>query len=259
MVKTLLSHPLTRGLDIDDPQTTHLRRQIIQKKGFLRQIYQEWYRAIARDIPDGEQPVLELGSGAGFLSEFIPGLITSEVFACPDIHVVLDGQQLPFRDEALRGIVMTNVLHHVPEPRRFLREAAQCIHRGGVVVMLEPWVSPWSRLVYTRLHHEPLLPDVPTWEIDQQGGPLSAANMALPWIIFQRDRALFEQQFPMWHIQRIEPGMPFRYLVSGGVSLRSLVPSWSFGAWEGLERVLLPWMEWWAMFAKIVLVKKHLP
>lgn len=256
MVKTLLSHPLTRGRDIDDPQTTHLRRQIIQEKGFLRQIYQEWYRAIAREIPPGERPVLELGSGAGFLSECIPRLITSELFPCPGVGAVLDGQQLPFGSETLRGIVMTNVLHHVPEPRRFLTEATRCIHSGGVVVMLEPWVSPWSRLVYTRLHHEPLLPDAPAWELDQEGGgPLSAANMALPWIIFRRDRAIFEQQFPMWHIRLVEPCMPFRYLVSGGVSLRSLMPSWSSGAWEGLERALTPWMEWWAMFAKIVLVK----
>jgi hypothetical protein len=46
MLKSLLAHPLTSGLDIDDPQTTHLRQQIIQGKGFIQQIDQAWYRAI---------------------------------------------------------------------------------------------------------------------------------------------------------------------------------------------------------------------
>lgn len=67
------AHPLTRGLSIDDPGTTSIRRRIIQEKLCLRQIYEEWYSAIVRAIPPGERPVVELGSGAGFLSDFIPG------------------------------------------------------------------------------------------------------------------------------------------------------------------------------------------
>jgi hypothetical protein len=35
----------TSGLNIDDPHTTQVRLRIIQQKKFLRQIYQEWYRA----------------------------------------------------------------------------------------------------------------------------------------------------------------------------------------------------------------------
>src|SRR5918996_1970860 len=95
MVKALLAHPLTRGLDIDDPRTTHLRRQIIQEKSFLRQIYEEWYRAIIAALPGGEGAVLELGSGGGFMSHFVPDLITSELFYCSNIRVVIDGLRLP--------------------------------------------------------------------------------------------------------------------------------------------------------------------
>jgi hypothetical protein len=46
-----LEHPLLQGLDIDDPRTTFLRRQIIQGKPFLRKIYEEWYLKIAEAIP----------------------------------------------------------------------------------------------------------------------------------------------------------------------------------------------------------------
>ena len=45
--------------------------------------------------------------------------------------------------------------------------------------------------------------------------------------------------------------MPLRYLLSGGVSMRSLMPGWSFGPWKAFERLLSPWMSYLAMFAFI--------
>src|SRR6476646_7772836 len=120
-----LAHPLTRGLDIDDPRTTHLRRQILAEKRFLHRIYEEWYTSLAASLPAGEGAVLELGAGAGFLSDYVPGLVRSEVFLVPGVDVVLDGQDLPFPAGALRGIVMPHVLHHLPHPLRFFAEAAR--------------------------------------------------------------------------------------------------------------------------------------
>ena len=254
MFKAWLAHPLTRGLDINDPSVTHLRRRIIQEKPLLRKIYQEWYAMIVAALPQGHEPILELGSGAGFMREIIPDLITTEIFYCPNIDAIVDGQCLPFADRSLRGMVMTDVLHHIPQPRRFFAEATRCVHPGGVIVMIEPWVTPWSRWIYTKLHHEPFHPHAQAWEFPTTG-PLSGANGALPWIIFERDRAQFEQEFPQWHLQVIKPFMPFRYLISGGVSMRSLIPGWTFGSWRQLEQVFQPWMKSWAMFAQIVLRK----
>ena len=158
LFKEWLAHPLTRGLALDDPRTTERRRAIIQTKPFLRHLYEDWYAALARAVPEGVEPVLEIGSGAGFLGEFIPGLITSEVFACPGISLVLDAKRLPFGTGALRGIVLTDVLHHIAHPRAFFAEAARCVRPGGVVAMIEPWITPWSRLIYRHLHFEPFQP-----------------------------------------------------------------------------------------------------
>jgi SAM-dependent methyltransferase len=250
-----LSHPLTRGLAIDDPRTTELRRRIIREKPFLRRIYIEWYKFIAAAIPAGAEPVLELGSGAGFLDQYVGDLITSEVFPCPGVKMVLDGRRLPFCDGGLRAIVMTDVLHHIPQPRLFLSEAARCVRPGGVVVAVEPWVTPWSRWVYTRFHHEPFDPHSAAWEFPLSG-PLSGANGAMPWIIFHRDRARFEQEFPQWQIRSIRPCMPLRYLLSGGVSLRSLMPGFTFSFWRLVETILDPRRDSLAMFAQITLIRR---
>ena len=258
MIKTFkhwLQHPLTSELDIDDPKTTELRRIIIQEKTILRMIYEEWYKWIVDSFPAGKEPILELGSGAGFLNQLAPKLITSEVFLCPNIQIVLDGHYLPLREHSLRGIVMTDVLHHLSHTPVFFREASRCIKKGGAIIFVEPWCTTWSKMIYTKLHHEPFAPNVKEWDFPSTGA-LSGANGALPWIIFQRDRSRFEQEFPEWQITSIEPIIPFRYLVSGGVSLRSFMPGWTYPFWMWLERSMKPWSKHLAMFAKIILTKQ---
>lgn len=248
----LLAHRLTRDLPLDDPRTTLARRRVLHEKVLLRGVYEDWYRALAAALPPFEGRVLELGAGAGFLDEHLPDLVRSEVFWLPGIDVVLDGLALPFGDGALRAIAMTNVLHHLPSVDRFFTDAARCVRPGGTVAMIEPWSTPWSRLVYRRLHHEPFDPDAVAWQAAGDG-PLSRANGALPWILFVRDRERFAKRHPEWLLRRIEPMMPLRYLIAGGVSLRNLVPGLTAPLWRGIEALLAPWRRHLAMFALVVL------
>lgn len=254
MLKKLLVEPSTRGVDIDNPRICQLRQRIVQKKSFLRQVYKQWYSAIAAVLPEGEGAILEFGCGPGFLKDFVSGLVTSDLFCFPGVDVVMDAEGMSLADGSLRGIVMIDVLHHLSQPRLFFAEAVRCLRPAGVLVMVEPWVTPWSRLVYGRLHHEAFQPLARTWELPNKRA-LSSANTALAWIIFERDRAQFEGEFPELEIRFIEPSMPLLYLVSGGVSLRSLMPGRLFWLWRGIENCLRPWMRTWAMFAQITLVR----
>jgi SAM-dependent methyltransferase len=195
-----------------------------------------------------------LGSGAGFFREVAPNLITSEVFSTPGADQIVDARQLPFSQDELDGIVMTDVFHHIPDVARFFREAARCIKAGGQVLMIEPWNTPWSRWVYRRLHSEPFEPDG-GWILPATG-PLSGANGALPWILFERDRERFQREFPEWRIDSIELLMPFSYLLSGGVSLRALAPGWAYRPIRWIENKLN--QKRWAMFALIKLGKRGL-
>jgi hypothetical protein len=81
---------------------------------------------------------LELGSGAGFLAEMIPDLITSEVFWCEHIRLMIAGQRLALRAARLRALVMTNVLYHMPDARVYFAEAARCARLDGVMALIEP-------------------------------------------------------------------------------------------------------------------------
>lgn len=250
-----LDHPLTRGVDLDDPGTTLLRRRILRGKGLLRDVYRDWYRRLLAALPPPPGAVLELGAGAGFLEELLPEVVRSEVFPTPGLDVALDGLQLPFAGRSLRAVLMTNVLHHLPRPGRFLEEAARCVHPGGVVAMVEPWNTAWSRWVYGRLHHELFDPRAVEWEATGSG-PLSRANGALAWILFARDTDRLRGNHPEWRLRQVEPFMPFRYLAAGGISRRSLAPAASAPLWRALEAGLWPLRRRLAMFACIVLERR---
>ena len=255
LVHRWLAHPLTRDLHPDDPKTTRIRRQIVQSKPFLRKIYLEWYRKLLDAIPDVEGEILELGSGAGFFRDLCPVAITSEVFPSPGVRAVVDARNLPFKDGTLRSIVMNDVMHHSPDVGRFFAEAQRTLVPGGRLLMIEPWVSPWSRFIYTRFHSEPFRPEATEWDFPSTG-PLSGANGAIPWIVFVRDLQRFRALFPGLQLARIEPFMPLRYLLSGGVSMRALAPGWSFGLCRGLENLLAPWTNHIAMFAFIAVERR---
>ena len=140
-----------------------LHRRLTLGKPFLRRIYNDWYAWLAGSLPEGEGRVLELGSGGGFLKDQLLETIASDIVPSNHVNVVLDGQSLPFATDTLRGIAMTNVLHHIPDVRLFLEEAGRCVRPGGVVLMIEPWYTRWSRFVYGTLHHEEMRADAADW------------------------------------------------------------------------------------------------
>ena len=257
MLKKLFRHPLTRGLEPDDPRTTELRRRIIREKKFLSRIYEEWYNDLITVIPSPTLcpgQVLELGSGGGFLKELLPECITSEVFSCDGVDMVLDARNLPFVDGSLRAILMVDVFHHIPNVAVFLREAERTLAPGGVVAMWETWNTPWSRLIFTHLHPEPFKPEAVDWSFPASG-PLSCSNQALPWMVFERDRTRFAREFPGLQMEKLRLDYPFSYLASGGVSMRALVPECLFAFTRMLERGLSFFRNQLALFALIVLTR----
>jgi SAM-dependent methyltransferase len=241
--------------ELDDARTTLLHRQIILNKPFLKKIYEHWYRIFVKQsalLPPG--PLLEIGSGGGFIQEVMPGVITSDILSLEHCDKCFSADKLPFQNDELSGIFMINVFHHLPKPADFLKEANRTLKSNARIVMIEPANSIWGRFIYRNFHHEPFEPKA-GWEIDSTG-PLSGANGALPWIIFERDKSLFEKQFPGLELQSIKFEMPFMYLVSGGVSRRALVPLWAFNFIRGAEKLLSPVSKYLSMFQVIVIRKK---
>jgi SAM-dependent methyltransferase len=256
-LRAVLGHPLARGIDdLDSPEATAVHARLIREKGLLRRLYASYYAAfeaaIDRAPPGGI--VLEIGSGGGFYREMRPGLVSLDLRAGADVDVRASALSLPFRDGSVRAVVMLNVLHHLPDPRRFFRECARVLAPGGRVCMVEPTVTWLSRRLVRPLHHEPWEEAAP-WELPA-GGPMSAANMAMPWAIFVRDRPVYEGEFRDLQVDRLRPHTVLLYLLSGGVSMRSLVPGFLFAPLVWIERALGPLGRSLASMMTIELVRR---
>ncbi|HXC06170.1 MAG TPA: class I SAM-dependent methyltransferase [Bacteroidia bacterium] len=243
-----------QAFHLDDPRATLAHKDIILRKPFLKKVYGEWYatfKAVADQYPNGK--LLEIGSGGGFLKELIPNVITSDILPLECCEMVFSAEEMPFADNELQAIFMLNVFHHIPKPWMFLKEAQRVLAKGGKVVMTEPANSNFSRFIYQKFHHEPFVPEG-GWEIESSG-PLSGSNQALPYIYFERDKEKLAKEFPSLRINKLEYHTPLRYLLSGGVSMRALVPSWSFGFFRGVEHLFSPFSRKTGMFVTIELEK----
>ena len=121
------------GLDLDASGRAGAHRKLIETKPFLRRVYAEWGEWLSHlDPRRGPAPSSSWGSEpadcsrTAFAAASAPTLVYSD-----SLDLVLDGQRLPFAGGVLRGIAMTNVFHHLPEPRRFLAEAARAASGPG--------------------------------------------------------------------------------------------------------------------------------
>jgi len=240
--------------DLDDPATTLLHAGIIRKKGFLKKLYRDFYKIFKKAIPGDAQSKLlvELGSGGGFIKEIIPGVVTSDVLDLPNVDKHFSALTMPFGDNTVDAFFMIDVLHHMSEPRVFFGELERCLKIGGKAVMVEPANTLWASFIFRNFHHEPFDPGA-GWGLEDDGDALSRANSAIPWIIFCRDRQKFEKDFPTLKIRKLTLHTPFRYLVSGGVSMRQLLPGFAYDIVKGIEALLSPFNKYLGMFLTIEL------
>lgn len=240
---------------LDAPERTILHREILLKKKFMRELYREWYLYFKKsltDIPKGK--VIEIGSGGGFLKEIIPEVITSDVMLLSTNDMVFSALDMPFANSELSAILMVDTFHHLPDCAQFLREAERVLADKGKIVMIEPANSFWGQFIYKNFHHEPFNPKG-DWTFPTSG-PLSGANGALPWIVFKRDKDKFAELFPNLKIVRMRNQTPLRYLLSGGFTLKQLLPDFMYCPIKWIEKIFSP-LQAFSMFTTIEIVKNE--
>lgn len=253
----LLKLPSTRKIEaLDAPYATLVHAEIIQAKFFLKKLYADFYKQFKEAMPDdaATKKLVELGSGGGFIKDIIPNVVTSDIMELPNVDICFSGLEMPFEDNKIDAFFMIDVLHHVHDSLKFIRELNRCLKNGGKVIMIEPANTLWSRFIYENFHHEPFDP-YGHWGVEPSG-PLSSANGAIPWIIFYRDILQFKAEFPHLMVRRLKTHTPFRYLVSGGLSMYQLLPSFTYNIVRGVENLLSPLNKYFGMFLTVELEKR---
>ena len=242
-------------VNLDDLSTALLHAKIIQKKPFLKKLYIDFYNQFKKSVSNNldTKLLVEIGSGGGFIKDIIPNVITSDIINLPNVDKHFSALEMPFEDNTVDVYFSINVLHHINDVRVFFKELNRCLKIGGKAIMIEPANTLWSRFIYQNFHDEPFDPKE-GWGFEKVGS-LSSANGAIPWIIFYRDRLQFEEEFPTLKILKLKPHTPFRYLASGGVSMRQLLPSFTYNMVKGIEMILSPLNKYLGMFLTIEIEK----
>jgi len=230
-LRNWLYEPRVHGVPVDDNALLAIHMKVLRKKPLLRSAFETFYRDMMGLCDKLLAPAgleLELGSGAGFFKSMRPGLVTSDIRKGPHIDMELDAQRMQLADASVRCIYAINVFHHLPDPELFFAELCRVLVPGGGCILVEPHNGLCSALLHRHLHtDESFVPDAASWKTTDIAGPLSGANQALAHIVFTRDLArfnsLYGQTLEIAHQGYVLNAL--RYLISGGLNFRQLLPS----------------------------------
>ncbi len=235
------------------------RRRAWDGKPVVRYIYrEEFFSRLRKHMLQGGRH-LELGSALGELQADIPGLITSDIVPAPGMTLVCDAHELPFQAVALRNVIGVDVLHHLENIGQFLQECERVLEPGGRLVFIEPWITPFARLVWHFHHEECNLRINPYDQVvrDPSKDPFHG-NLALTYLAFQTYRAQFSQSFTSLRILAVLPFSFLVYPLSFGFKQPNVLPLWLAKWLQKLENWTgFLWRRWGALRVVLVIEKRQ--
>jgi len=187
----------------------------------------EWLIAAAIDLlalPHGAR-VADLGCGSGVFTELLRragynsiGLdISGKLIQLgrekhPGLELIVgDAEKLPFDDESMDGVLLSNIVHHFPDPSRLAAEVRRVLKGGGRFAAFDPnRVNPFMWLY--RDHASPFYSSIGVTENER------------PVFAWQVARVFRSEGF------RVQTGylagLSYRYVASGRI--RMLLPIYNF-------------------------------
>ena len=245
MLSDLLMDPRIKDIDVDSEDRIIKHREILLSKKMIRDVFYEIYNEVLRLEREyfseaGEGVRLEIGAGSSLMKEIDPDIKLSDVVTQPGHDMIVDAQNMPFEPNEVKTVFGIHCFHHIPDPYKFLSEIVRTAKPGGGTILVEPYYSPTSAVLFKHLFSNE--------DYDKNGpsrqdvsGPMSDANQALSYVVFKRELAYFEEHFPELEIVHEAPLRNYiRYLVSGGINFRQLLPNFMSPVLRGTEFVLSP-------------------
>jgi len=241
-VENILKKDELKEVSVGSPEYFRVQKKLIFERPLLKHCYDIWYSKLTEDensVPsDKAGKLLELGSGGSYLKDLRPEVITSDVVDnVADLKV--DARHLPFEDQSLRAIFATHTIHHIPEIEKFFQEAERTLVSGGVISLIEVAKTPLAKFLFTRFHPEPFIDETDKWSFDQIDSMLDS-NQALSWIVFFRDKKKFEEKYPSLVVEAWSYLPWLSYILSGGVTKESYIPSFLNPIIYLLDKLLTP-------------------
>lgn len=188
---------------------------------YLQSLYETAFRSIIEYLPENTQTLVEIGAGDGTSRNFLPKSILTDITYNSNLDAICKSDQMPFKSGSVDAIVLKDTLHHLPDVELFFDEANRVLRVGGRIVIFDPYWGTIAKFVYRFLHQEPFDQHTDTWSFESLS-PWDS-NQALSYLLLRRDRSMFERQYPFFKISEHKVLVGPSFLISGGVSRRTIV------------------------------------
>lgn len=258
-VRDFLLDPILDGMDVDGEDRLNLHRKILKKKRMLREVFTEFhhlFKKLNSQFLAGSGIEIELGSGVSPIRDSYPEVLATDIVEARHLDKVINAEKMDIPDESVRTVYGQNCFHHFSHPDQFLHELDRVLVPGGGAILLEPYYGPFASLLFKRLFRsEGFDKDYPSWDMPATG-PMNGANQALSYIVFVRDQKEYERKHPSLRIVHQElAGNYLKYILSGGLNFRQLLPD-CFTGFVGLLETLVSPLNRWLALHHVVVIRK---
>ena len=170
---------------------------------------------------------IEVGSGAGFLRDFIKNKNLKLTDMSDDVHLDyknIDAQNTKFQNESFDYVISSNMIHHIPYPIKFFREMNRILKKNGKLIIFESYCSVLLQLAVFAMRHEGFDFTVNVWD---EKNPKSdedniwAGNIAVSNLIFDDKKKFNEKLGHLFSIEYEELVECLIFLNSGGVTSKT--------------------------------------
>jgi SAM-dependent methyltransferase len=217
-------------------------RQILEQKPGFRQLAFDIQKGIIEEIEirsngtDG-LPIIEIGAGVIPLSSINSQVISTDIEISDGLSCVASATEMPFLAGSARAVVGQNVFHHIPNHDLAMDEFARVLVPNGIVLLIEPYFGRFASLVYPALFaSEGFDKKLISGEKLTNSDGVELPNQAVSFSYFSGGALGEIKSCPKLEIISAEPMKSgLRYLCSGALNFRQVVPNWFLKLLRNLE------------------------
>ena len=209
---------------------------------------------------------IEVGSGAGFLKDFIKNKNLKLTDMSNDNHLDyknIDAQKTNFKDESFDFVISSNMIHHLPYPIKFFNEMNRILKKNGKLIIFEAYCSISFQLATVLMKHEGFDFTVNVWDEKKPKSDeknVWSGNIAVPNLIFDDKKKFNEKLGNLFTIEYEKFVECLIFLNSGGVTSKTFnIPMNNFflNILNLLDKLLIKISKnIFCMGRRIVLIKK---
>lgn len=254
---------IVNNVNLNNNQRFEEHKKNLDKKKMLKSCYSDFYEEIlekekkfTKNTSDNIR--LELGSGVGFIKDFDKTIITSDVVSNQFTDIIVDANQIPFEKNKISSIFGIFCFHHFKDPFNFLKDIEEKLVVGGLCILIEPYYGVLARFIYKRIHKSEYFDQNEDFNFKvKDKTSMEKANQALSYIYFVKNREKFIENFPRLEIIHTSVfGNYLRFIFSGGLNFRKLLPDFLTEFIKIIEKIFFPLKKIFGIHYLIIIKKK---